>query len=119
MVTNFTPDIRTGTVNPPPVPIQELTADGAITIAAGVVILNKGSALAATLAAPPTGMPGARLTIIAKTAQAHTVTYTTGFNAGGSTLDVATFGGAIGDNMEIVAVNNTWYVVDLRNVTLG
>jgi hypothetical protein len=95
------------------------TAAGAITIAPGVATVTGAGALAMTLAAPPAALDGLTLTIIAGSAHAHTVTYSTGFNGGGASLDVGTFGGAIGDNMIIVARGGTWYVIALRNVTLG
>jgi hypothetical protein len=92
----------------------------------GTVLLTKSSAGAFTLAAPTAGLPSAGgddgkvLRIIAGSAQAHTVTQTTpGFNNGGSAKDVATFGGAIGDSMEVVAYNGEWLTTILRNVTLG
>lgn len=98
----------------------DYATDGAIGITEGTAELSKGSAGAYTLAAPTAADEGKRLTITAKTAQAHTVTQTTpGFNGAGSAADVATFGGAIGDNMVVVAVNSKWNVVTLRNVTLG
>jgi len=57
---------------------------------------------------------------IAGSAQAHVVTQTTpGFNGGGASVDVATFGGALGDNMLLEAYNGAWYTVSTRNVTLG
>lgn len=100
---------------------QVLADDGAITLKHGVVLLTKGSALAATLAAPTATIDdGKRLIIIATTAAAHTVTQTTpGFNEGGTGSDVATFGGAKGDSMVIAAYGGAWYVAALRNVTLA
>ena len=97
------------------------TADGAISAKEGTVFLNKSGVLAATLAAPTaTTDDGKVMRIVSLTANAHTVTQTTpGFNNGGSASDVATFGGAIGDNMNIVAYQGKWYVLSLRNVTLG
>jgi hypothetical protein len=101
-------------------PVAQRTTDGAITPKMGFVFLNKAGVLAATLADPITATDdGKVLCIIAMTANAHTVTNTTGFGAGGATLDVATFGGAIGDNMVIMAYLAKWYVISTRNVTLG
>lgn len=92
----------------------------------GTVVLAKSSAGAWTLAAPTAGLPSAGgddgkiLRMIAGTAQTHTVTQTTpGFNNAGSSKDVATFGGAIGDNLEVVAYNGKWLVLSSVNVTLG
>jgi hypothetical protein len=101
-------------------PVQVMTAAGAITLTSGgVVFAGTAGALALTLANPPTTADGATLTIVATTAQAHTVTYTAGFNGGTTARDVATFGGAIGDAMQVVAYNGVWWTVSLRNVTLG
>ena len=94
--------------------------DGAIAIKSGVVMITKATAAALTLATPTTGQNGTRITILAQTAAAHTVTAATiGFNEGGATTDVATFGGAIGDGMTVVAYNGEWYTENIRNVTLA
>lgn len=100
-------------------PVTAASADGAITIANGTVKVTKGSAAALTLAAPSTAQEGIRMLITAQTAHAHTVTVTAGFNGGGTGADVATFGGAVGDCMEIIAINQKWNVISLRNVSLG
>lgn len=99
---------------------QEITADGAISIANGLVILNKAGAIAATLASPAaTTDDGKLLVIVSITAQAHTVTLTAGFNGGGASKDVATFGGAIGDGLVLVAYQGKWYILTSTNITLG
>lgn len=103
-------------------PGYELGAtNGAIALLNGNVYLTKAGVAAMTLAAPTAGIDdGKTLTIIAATANAHTVTQTTpGFNSASTSGDVATFGGAIGDNMVIRAYNGAWHVITLRNVTLG
>jgi hypothetical protein len=101
--------------------VTAASADGAITIADGIVKITKSSAAALTLADPSSGQEGTRILITAQTAQAHTVSNAagSGFNAGGSASDVATFGGAIGDSIDIVAINAKWNVVSATNVTLG
>lgn len=99
-----------------------LSADGAITIPEHdtVYFITKGTAAALTLAAPTaTTHDGLTLKIISTTAAAHTVTHTEGFGGGTTSRDVATFGGAISDGMEIVAYQGVWYVANTRNVTLG
>lgn len=115
----FSPNNPAARGNMTPPPVLELTDDGAITIAAGVVNLNKGGVIAATIDDPPLSMNGARLVISSETAQAHTVTNTTGFNGGGTASDVATFGGAIGDAFEVMAWDGVWFVLWLQDVTLG
>ena len=117
MASRFTPNKTDGAAAP--VPYIEYDDDGAIAYIAGTVVLTKGTAQAMTLADPATSINGARLLITSHTAAAHTVTNTTGFNSTSTSGDVATFGGAIGDCMEIVAVDGIWQVVSLRNVTLG
>lgn len=96
-------------------------ADGAISVKQGVVVITKATAAALTLAAPTaTTDDGKVLRIVSSTAAAHTVTQTTpGFNGGTTTSDVATYGAAIGNEMEIVAYNGVWLVANLTGVTLG
>lgn len=117
-VTGDTAGTHTGAVV---LPVQVANADGAITITSGVVMITKTGTLAAlTLAAPAAADNGKRLVILSTTALAHTVTQTTpGFNNGSTASDVATFGAAIGNCFEVVAYGEVWYVVSLRNVTLG
>jgi hypothetical protein len=102
-------------------PLILAAIDGVIHARAGFVIITKGSVAVLTLAAPTPGIDdGKRLTIIAGTAFAHTVTQTTpGFNNGGTASDVGTFGAAIGNCMELAAYNGVWYTIQLRNVTLA
>ena len=102
-------------------PVELGAANGAIAAKTGVVMLTKAGVAAMTLAAPTAGTDdGKVLSIVAATANAHTVTQTTpGFNNAGTSGDVATFGGAIGDSMQIVAYNGRWHVISLRNVTLA
>lgn len=83
------------------------------------VDLVAGSAVAMTLAAPTSAQEGMEMIIMAKDAFAYTVTSTGGFNAGGTGTDVGTFGGAIGDNLHIRAVNLLWNVISKVNVTLA
>ena len=96
-------------------------ANAAIAIAPFAAKLTKSSAGAYTIADPSTAQEGTRILITAQTAQAHTVSNTggSGFNAGGASTIKATFGGAIGDCMEIVAINGKWNVILLKNVSLG
>ena len=103
-------------------PVELAAANGAINLKAGVAVITKTGSLAAmTLAAPTAGTDdGKILVIVAATAFAHTGTNASpGFNNAGASGDVATFGGAIGDSMQVVAYNGRWHVVSLRNVTLA
>lgn len=104
--------------------VLAMGANGAITIPAysQVIVFTKAGVVEATLADPTaTTHDGVRLLFIAATAQANTVDNGagSGFNAGGAGSDVATFGGAIGDSLEIVAYQGKWYVVNSINVTLA
>jgi hypothetical protein len=94
---------------------------GAITIKEGTVIITKAGVAVLTIANPTIGDDdGKTLTLISATANAHTLTNAvTGFNAGGAASDVATFGGAKGDNLTLIAYQGVWYVKSLRNVTLA
>jgi hypothetical protein len=92
---------------------------GALVIQPGVSYIGSSGALAMTLAAPSKYMDGLVMVIQASTAQAHTVTYTAGFYGNTTSSDVATFGGAIGDNLVIFATGGAWRPVSTRNVTFG
>lgn len=102
-------------------PLTIASGDGAIAVYSGVVVITKGSAAALTLAAPTANVhDGYRLTIVSNTAFAHTVTQTTpGFNGGGTASDVATYGAAAGNTLELVAYNGRWLVVNTIGVTLA
>jgi hypothetical protein len=104
--------------------VQHITAAGAIAIKPGTVMLNTGTAGAITLALPTAGLPaaggndGQELSIVAVDAEAYTVTTpASGINA---VHHVATFGGAAGDSMRLVAYNASWWVADgLNGVTIS
>lgn len=98
---------------------QTYTASGALTVQPGVSFIGSGGALAMTIVNPTIQQNGMIMIIEASTAQAHTVTYTAGFNGGTTARDVATFGGAIGDNLMIYANSGVWWVISTRNVTFG
>jgi len=83
------------------------------------VELVTGAGSAFTLVDPTSAQEGVEMTILAKDAQAYTVTNTTGFNGAGGSGDVATFGGAIGNNFHIRAVNKVWNVLTLTSVTIA
>jgi hypothetical protein len=90
--------------------------------APGIIALAPAvGAGAYTLADPSEVQAGTELIITALTAFAHTVSNAagSGFNGAGAGSAVATFGGARGDTMVVVAIASCWHVVSLRNVTLG
>ena len=112
-------NVKQGEVRLPP--RQTMSADGAITLLEGVVDITKGSAAALTIADPPLKYDGARLTIISKTAFAHTVSNAagSGFNGIGAAADIGTYGGAVADNIQLIATDGEWWVENNVNVTLA
>lgn len=109
-----------------PTPVAAVAASGAITIPAfnKAFMITKSSAGAAMTIVDPTATThdGVILHFIATTAQAHSLDNSAGsgfFSSGGSTKDVATFGGAIGDRLSILAYQAKWYILDSLNITLG
>lgn len=104
-------------------PVVEVTADGAIAVPLvdTKYVITKAGVAAMTIANPTAGIQdGITLTFISATASAHTLTRaTTGFNDAGASGDVATWGGAKGDGLQLTAWDGKWYVNYLRNVTLG
>lgn len=121
----------TGAVSAPSVATPDsfaaVTADGAITIGVAnkTYFITKAGVAAMTIVDPTaTTHDGVHLTFVATTANAHTLSNAAGsgfFSSGGATKDVATFGGAIGDGISIIAYQGKWYI-DPRgatNITLG
>ena len=105
-------------------PVLALSVNGAVTVPVynTVFFLTKAGVLADTIVDPTaTTHDGVELTFVATTANAHTLSNAagTGFNAGGAASDVATFGGAVGDYLKIVAYQAVWYVLSKTNVTLA
>lgn len=101
-------------------------ANGAISQRSGTLLVTKGTACVMTIADPAAGDPavggddGKRLSILSTTAAAHTLTRaTTGFNDAGAAGDVATWGGAVGDCLALLAYGGKWYVESAVNVTVG
>lgn len=100
--------------------VNAAAADGAITIETSTVVVTKGGVAVLTLAAPSTAQNGTCITIVSATANAHTLTVATaGFNDLGAAGDVATFGGAKGDGLTVVAYNGDWFVTSNINVTFA
>lgn len=110
----------TGSVKPDKQVIS-VAGPTAITLKSGLVVLSRsGGAAAATLAAPTAGDDdGKILTVIATTAQAHTLTIANGLSGVGASADVGTFGGAIADRVVLQAYNGAWYPLVNVNVTFA
>lgn len=101
-------------------PTEIKSANGAIALKAGIVLITKSTVCALTIPNPAAADDGKRLHIVSTTPQAHTVTYSTaGFNGGGTNTDVATFGETAGNSMSIVAYNQKWWTIQVNGVTLG
>lgn len=97
---------------------------GAVTIQPGVQFIGSAGALSMTLAAPSAYMDGMVMILQASTAQAHTLTYTAGFYGTTTSSDVATFGGAIGDNIVIyvtggAAGSPVWRIQSFKGITVA
>lgn len=101
---------------------QLLVADGAITVKNGICFIAKtvAGAVAATLADPTaTTDDFKRLTIVSNQAQANTVTSASSFGGGGAGEDVATFSGAVGDTLNLIAYGGKWYVTGAHQCTIA
>lgn len=124
---------RVGGISQVMEPPAEGEATSPITVKAGVVIVpdDDGDPIAMTLEDPVASEDdGKVLTVIAAAAEAHTITLqgppdesgdptaSAGFNSD-ATKDLATFGGAIGDSITLLAYNGEWLVLNSTNITLG
>lgn len=113
-----------GFTGPSSVPIQVASADAAISIKSGIVVITKGTACALTLAAPTAGSAeaggddGKVLYIDSTTAAAHTVTISGGLRGAGAGADVGTFGAAIGNGVVLYAYDGKWYPVPGTNTNV-
>ena len=71
------------------------------------MVLNKAGVIAATIADPTTGVhDGVQMSFVSVVAQAHTLIAPSGFNGTGTT---ATWGGAKGDGVQLIAYAGKWY----------
>lgn len=96
----------------------DYTANGAIAQKSGLVTLSKAGVAVMTIADPTTGTDdGKVLHIVSTTANAHTVTTTTGINGGAN--HKSTFGGAVGDQLNLIAVAGKWFLQPSTNQTLA
>lgn len=93
-------------------------AAGAITPKPGLHRLAAASAAAMTLVAPTADQEGQKLLFVATAAQAYTITLGSGY-FNGATNTVATWAAAIGNCLEIIAINGNWCVTLNKNITLS
>lgn len=84
--------------NPPARVITSYNAAGAVTVpnSSQLIWVGGASATALTLASGTAVNAGVVLTFLATSAQAHTLTYTPGFNGDTTSSDVVTFGSKVG-----------------------
>jgi hypothetical protein len=94
--------------------VSYLTASGAVPVLSGTYALNGAAALAMTLATPTVAQDGTRLRLVATTAHAHTLTAAADKIQGAK--DTVTFA-AVGDVVELEAVNTLWVVLALGGPT--
>jgi len=96
------------------------SADGAVTIQPGTVIFTKAGVCAATLAAPSAAQAGTRMTFLAGTANAHTITATGLIEDGvtGGAKTTATFAAFVGSSLTLEAYNLKWLVVGKNACTI-
>jgi hypothetical protein len=97
--------------------VTAIAASGAITIAEGIVVITKSSAIAVlTLAAPSAGQAGTVIQITSRTDKAHTITATSLINDGvtGGAKTTVTFAAFAGASITLVADNLLWNVLSLN-----
>jgi hypothetical protein len=101
-------------------PVVVAAVDGAISIAAQITRLTKGSAAAMTLAAPTAAQEGTVLMITAGSAFAHVVTATSLIQDGvtGGAKTTMTFAAFVGATITLIALNLQWYVVSKNAVAV-
>lgn len=102
-------------------PKNYASVDGALNPTGGIIVLNKGSAGAYTLAAPTAAQDGLHLTILNGSAFAHVITATNLLNDGvtGGAKDTATFGAFVGSSISLVAIDGLWNVLAKNVVTIA
>jgi hypothetical protein len=98
-------------------------ASGAIAATQGFLPITKAGVAALTLPVPTAGLPSAGgndgqvLSLVDTTGNAHTIT--TPSNGLNGNKHIATFGGTVGQFMELYAYNAVWYVMASSGVTLS
>lgn len=90
--------------------VEYYSVDGAVTVPNRrdkVVYITKAGVCALTIADPSVGQDGIKISFISLTANAHTVTLTTGYG-GSNATDVFTFSGAVGDSVSLISGGGVW-----------
>lgn len=101
-------------------PQTAAAVNGAVAVSPGTVVFTKAGVAAMTLAAPTAAQAGTRMTFVAGTANAHTITATGLIDDGitGGSKDLATFEAFVGASLTLEAYNLKWVVVSLNAVTI-
>lgn len=97
-------------------------SDPAIPVADGIVVFTKGSAAAATLAAPTAGTDdGTEIVLLAGSAFAHVVTCASGVLQDGTTgaKTTCTLAAFLGASARLVAYNGKWNVISKSVATVA
>lgn len=106
-----------------PYAVAPQSASGAVAATQGYCPITDSSAAALTLAAPTAGLPaaggndGQLLVFVDITGHAHTIT--TPSNGLNGNKHIATFGGTVGNFIELRAYNGVWYVLAQSGITLS
>ncbi len=106
---------------PTPIPpsVYSYGADTTLQPLAGLHELNTGAATVFDIASPGLSQDGLVMIITAKTAHAYQVIASAAFLGEGAGEDEAVFGGAIGDNLTIMAQAGRWLVLSSQNITFA
>lgn len=101
-------------------PVTSYGADGAITVPTvdTLVILNKATAAAMTLAGPAKDQTNT-VTFVAGTAAAHVITYTAGIYGDTTSSDVLTMVAKVGSSITLRAQGGVWGPIALANTSAG
>lgn len=112
--------VITGGTSTAKAPVRVMTSNAAVTVAGGLVVFSKTSAIAATLAAPTVAQDGMEIILTAGTAFAHVLTATSLIEDGvtGGAKTTATFAAFVGATITLRAYNLKWHVVSKNVVTI-
>jgi len=97
-------------------PVYRMAADGAVPIQNGTVVFTKGSAIAATLAAPTAAQEGTIMRFVTGSAFAHVLTATALIDNGvtGGSKSAWTAAAFLGSSLTLLAYNLKWTVLNFN-----
>ncbi len=104
--------------------LVNVSASGALPVAAGSYFITKAGVAALTLAAPVAGSSGSGqdgtiIYIYSTTAFAHTLTATGLLQTGTASVNAATFAAFAGASLTLVAFNGKWLVLTSNGITFS